>query len=238
MENSKQFVQLPSTEESSDLNPRDKLIYLSIRRFMNKETKVAYPSLTTISKVSGASINTVRTSIKTLEAKDYFKIIKEGRSQRYKFNELKKFEPFSYDFLDNQDLTFTEKAYIVASQQYMFKDVEGVGKISYSNKELSEKINMPESTISKTNRILARKNYLTLIKYESRNIETGCNTDTKLFRLNELGQAVIWTLENHEDRITDNENRITKLEQTIESQTKLIQSLLKEREKPQIEYIM
>jgi len=238
MENSKQFVQLPSTEESSDLNPRDKLIYLSIRRFMNKETKAAYPSLTTISKVSGASINTVRTSIKTLEAKDYFKIIKEGRSQRYKFNELKKFEPFSYDFLDNQDLTFTEKAYIVASQQYMFKDVEGVGKISYSNKELSEKINMPESTISKTNRILARKNYLTLIKYESRNIETGCNTDTKLFRLNELGQAVIWTLENHEDRITDNENRITKLEQTIESQTKLIQSLLKEREKPQIEYIM
>jgi hypothetical protein len=26
------------------------------------------------------------------------------------------FEPFSYDFLDKQDLSFTEKAYLIASQ--------------------------------------------------------------------------------------------------------------------------
>jgi len=234
----KQHVQLPNKMGENDLSPKDQLIYLSIRRFMNSQTKIAYPSLSKISEISGASINTIRSSIKTLELKDYFKVIKEGRSQKYLFNELKKFEPFSYDFLDKPDLTFTEKSYIVASQQYMYTDVEGVGKISYSNKELSEKINMSEATISRTNNSLVRKNYLTLIKNESRNIESGCKTDTKLFNLNELGQAVIWVLKNHEDRITDNEDRITKLEQTVESQNKLIQSLLKERETSKIEYIV
>lgn len=237
-ENKKQHVQLPIKLEDCDLNPKDQLIYLSIRRFMNNNTKIAYPSLEEISKVSGASIPTIRASIKILKDKNYFEVIKNGRSQKYKFNELKKFEPFSYDFLDKPDLTFTEKAYIVASQQYMYTDVEGVGKISYSNKELSQKINMPESTISKTNRSLQRKNYLTLIKNENKEIESGCKTDTKLFKLNELGQAVIWVLKDHEDRITDNEIRINKLEETVAEQNRLIEKLLKEREKSQTEFII
>lgn len=235
---SKQHVQLPNKMGDMDLSPKDQLIYLSIRRFMNNQSKVAYPSLAKISEVSGASINTIRQSIKVLEEKDYFKVIKEGRSQKYLFNELKKFEPFSYDFLDKPDLTFTEKSYIVASQQYMYTDVEGVGKISYSNKELSEKINMSEATISRTNKSLVKKNYLTLIKNESRDIETGCKTDTKLFNLNELGQAVIWVLKNHEDRITENEEDIKQLKETVKSQQQLIDKLLQEREKSQIEYTL
>lgn len=235
---SKQHVQLPNKMGDNDLSPKDQLIYLSIRRFMNSQSKIAYPSLAKISEVSGASINTIRQSIKVLEEKDYLKVIKEGRSQKYQFNELKKFEPFSYDFLDKSDLTFTEKSYIVASQQFMYTDVEGIGKIAYSNKELSKKINMSEATISRTNKSLIRKNYLTLIKNESRDIETGCKTDTKLFNLNDLGQAVIWVLKNHEDRISDTEIRINKLEQTIESQNKLINKLLEERNIPQTTYVM
>lgn len=247
----KQHVQLPNKMGENDLAPKDQLIYLSIRRFMNGQTKVAYPSLAKISEVSGASINTIRNSIKVLEEKDYFKVIKEGRSQKYLFNELKKFEPFSYNFLDKPDLTFTEKSYIVASQQYMYTDVEGIGKISYSNKELSEKINMPESTISKTNRSLVRKKYLTLIKNKTRDIETGCKTDTKLFKLNELGQAVIWVLKNHEDRIQQlEENSISKeefeqvkqevnyLKEQLEQSQKLNVTLLKERETLQTNYTL
>ena len=54
----KQHVQLPNN--SLDLEPKDKLVYLCIRRYMNKNTKKAFPSLQTISNVSGASIPTIR----------------------------------------------------------------------------------------------------------------------------------------------------------------------------------
>ena len=125
----KQHVQLPNNMGNSDITPKDQLIYLSIRRFMNNKSKIAFPSLEKIKEVSGASINTIRNSISSLEEKEYIKVFKRGRGQEYHFNELKAFEPFSYEFLDKPDLTFTEKSYIVASQQFMFKDVEGFGKV-------------------------------------------------------------------------------------------------------------
>ena len=232
---SKQHVQLPNNMGlETDLTPKEQLIYLSIRRFMNNKSKIAYPSLAKISEVSGACVSTVRSSIAKLEEKDYLKVVKKGKAQEYHFNELKAFEPFSYDFLDNSDLTFTEKSYIAATQQYMYKDIEGIGKVSYSNKELAGKINMPESTISKTNRSLERKNYLTIVKNEARDIETGCKTDTKIFNLNKLGQAIIWVLQNHEERIEQNSEDIKYLKEEniamkkqMEEQQKLINKLLK-----------
>ena len=232
---SKQHVQLPNNMGlETDLTPKEQLIYLSIRRFMNNKSKIAYPSLAKISEVSGACVSTVRSSIAKLEEKDYLKVVKKGKAQEHHFNELKAFEPFSYDFLDNSDLTFTEKSYIAATQQYMYKDIEGIGKVSYSNKELAGKINMPESTISKTNRSLERKNYLTIVKNEARDIETGCKTDTKIFNLNKLGQAIIWVLQNHEERIEQNSEDIKYLKEEniamkkqMEEQQKLINKLLK-----------
>ena len=240
---SKQHVQLPNNMGETNLTPKDQLIYLSIRRFMNSKSKIAYPSLAKISEVSGACISTVRSSIARLEEKDYFKVVKKGKAQEYHFNELKAFEPFSYDFLDNSDLTFTEKSYIAATQQYMYKDVEGIGKVSYTNKELAEKINMTESTISRTNNSLIRKNYLTIVKNEARDIESGCKTDTKIFNLNKLGQAIIWVLQNHEERREQNTEDILKLKidnqdmkRQLEEQKKLIDKLLKEREKEHTKY--
>lgn len=228
METSKQHVQLPNNMLQSDLTPKDQLIYLSIRRYMDKKTKIAYPSLEKIKEICGASVNTIRKSVKALEEQNYFSIIKKGKRQEYHFNEHKAFEPFSYDFLDRQDLSFTEKSYLIASQEYMFKDVEGYGKISYTNKELSDKIKMSEATISRTNSSLIRKNYLTIIKNECRDLETGCKTDTKLFHLRDLDQAIIWTLKSHEDRINQNSEEIKTLKDTIAKQSELIERLLKE----------
>ena len=50
---------------------------------------------------------------------------------------------------------------------------------------------MPESTIRRCNAELVSKDYLTILKNESKDIQTGCKTDTKLYDLNKLGQAVI-----------------------------------------------
>lgn len=221
----KQHVQLPNN--ASDLEPKDKLIYLSIRRFMNKDTKIAFPSLQTISTVSGASIPTIRKIITKLEELDYFKISKRGRGQQYEFNELKSFEPFSYDFLDRNDVSFTAKSYLIATQEFMYKDVENYGKVSYSDRELSTKINMPQTTLSKCNRELEALGYLSIVKNENKELDTGCNKKTKIYHLAKLGQAIIWTLQNHEDRLVNHEDRLQKLE---ESQ-KLIEKLLEENNK-------
>lgn len=213
---SKQHTQVPNEMSKNELTPKDQLIYLAIKSFQNGQTKLCNPSLQKIAKRSGASIPTIRSCIKRLEDKEYISIKKKGRSQEYSFSPYKNFEPFSKEFLEKEDLSFTTKSYLVASQQYMFQDVEGFGKISYPNTELSEKINMPESTIRKCNQELKRKNYLTIIENESRDLETGCKTETKLFDLNELGQAVIGALKNHEDRISKNTDDIEYLRKEIE----------------------
>lgn len=221
----KQHVQLPNN--ASDLEPKDKLVYLSIRRFMNKDTKIAFPSLQTISDISGASIPTIRKIITKLEDLDYFKVFKKGRGQQYKFNELKSFEPFSYEFLDKNDISFTAKSYLIATQEFMYKDVENYGKVSYSDRELSDKINMPQTTLSKCNRELEKLGYLTVVKNKNVELDTGCKKNTKIYHLAQLGQAIIWTLQNHEDRLVNHEDRLQKLE---ESQ-KLINKLLEENAK-------
>ena len=48
------------------ITPQDLLIYLSIKRYMNSKTKEAFPSLLTISRMAGASINTIRKCVNNL----------------------------------------------------------------------------------------------------------------------------------------------------------------------------
>ena len=213
----KQHVQLPNNM-TTILTPQDLLVYVSIKRYMNNETKEAFPSLQTIAEKCGASIPTIRKCIKRLEEGKYIEVIKKGRSQIYKFLKYNNFEPFSYEFLDKEDLSFTEKAYQLASQQYQFKE-NGMGKISMSNKELAEKINMSESTISRCNKSLEAKGYLDIIKAKKH--ESGITINEKFFHLDELGQAIVFTLQNHEERLN-------KTEQNIENLMKDMSIVLKE----------
>lgn len=110
----------------------------------------------------------------------------------------------------------------------MYKDVEGVGKIGLSNRNLSQEINMPESTIRRCNAELVSKDYLTILKNEKKDLQTGCFTDTKIMKLKQLGQAVIWTLCDHEEQIRQNTQDISKLAERLNQQEQLIQKLLNE----------
>lgn len=205
----KRHIQLPNNM-TENLKPADLLIYLDIKRNMNNETKESFPSLETISKRTGASIPTIRKCINNLEEAGYIEIRKEGRKNIYKFLKYKEFEPFSYEFLDNQNLSFTEKAYIAASQQYMFKE-DGFGKTTFTNKELAKRINMSESSVSRCNKSLEKKDYLSIIETDVKDLETGLKIKEKVFYLNELGQAVIFALKNHEDRINTHEDKINEI---------------------------
>ena len=225
----KKHSQVPNNMAKDGVSPREQLVYAVLHSYDNPEHKV-FPSLDKLAERSQLSIPTVRASLKILEDAGYIKIEKKGRKNYYTFSKYLNFEPFSDEFLDNKDITPTTKAYLVAAQQFMYKDVEGVGKLSCSNLAMSKHINMPESSIRKCNKELEKKNYLTVIK----NASLG---DTKIFNLNDLGQAIIWALQNHEERITQNtekvadlEKRMEVLEKQLKSKDELLAKLLKNKQ--------
>jgi len=125
---SKQHVQLPNDmTKGKELAPKDLLIYVCIKKHQNKDTKTCFPSLETIMKLSSSSKPTVLKAIDNLKRLGYIQVTKDGRKNVYSFNPYKNFEPFSTDFLEKEDLSANEKAYLIATQQYMFKDIEGFG---------------------------------------------------------------------------------------------------------------
>ena len=217
-------VQLPNNMTTKDLTPKDLLVYVSIKRYMNKDSLECYPSLDKIVEVSGVSKPTVRKTIDKLSELKYITVSKSGRKNVYKFSPYKNFEPFIYEFLDRKDISPDEKALIIAEQQFMFKDIDGLGKISYSDTELSEKINMSYNTIVKYHRSLEQKGYITTVKTKAKDSETGIAVNEKIFHLDELGQAIIWTLQKHYEEIKD-------LKIKTESTSKDMKIVLKELER-------
>ena len=221
-------TQLPNEMGKSELGIKDQLIYLIIKSFDNPEHE-CYPSLQCIAEESKLSVPTIRDSIKRLEKEEYLEVKKKGRKNYYYFNSYKKFEPFSEDFIKRKDLSPTAKAYLISIQQYMYKDVEGIGKMSLSNRELAKNINTSEFTVRQCNNELERNNYLTVVKNLNKDLETGCKTETKIFNLKELGQAIIWKIKDHEERINENTESIKDLQNKVAEQSKLISKLLEER---------
>ena len=213
----KQHIQLPNDmTKGGDLEPRDLLIYVCIKKYMNKITKECFPSLKLIAEISGISIPTIRKTIEKLKVLEYVSVRKEGRKNVYKFNPYRNFEPFSYAFLEKNDLNTNEKAYIIASQQHMFKNIEGYGKISYTDAELADKLNISYKSITRYNKSLMDKGYLDIVKTNAKDEETGLKINEKLFHLNELEQAIVFTLQNHEDRLEKTEDEIDAIKRQME----------------------
>lgn len=157
---------------------------------MNNGSKECFPSLDTIVKRSGISKPTVRKAIDLLKKEKYISVRTQGRSNIYKFNSHKFFEPVSQEFIES-DLDPALKAYIAASQQSMFKDQEGYGKISYSDKQLSGIINLDPRTIAKYDKQLEEMGKLTILKINKKDSITGLKETEKIFHLDELHQSII-----------------------------------------------
>ena len=211
-----QFVILPKKEVGDQLQKYEILIYVAIRRYMNKNTMNAYPSLDRIQKDTGVSKATIIKIIKNIINKGYMQQeSKKGVGAIYTFNNEKSFEPFSYEFLDNENLTKAEKLQILCTQQYMFKE-NGVGKISYSDNELAEKTGLNRNTIAKTNQSLMQKGFATQVSLATRDPKTGLMNKETMYHLDEIGQAIVFKLKEHDDRIVKNEEDIESLKKDNE----------------------
>lgn len=227
MDNEQFFILPTKMTEESPLKPTDVLIYLYLKCYDNSEHK-CYPSLATLSKRSGAAINTIRKAIDNLVKYEYISVKKIGRSNYYYFKKVIKFDKFYLDFIDNPDLSFSEKAYIAASYQYMFKDVKPYGKLSLSNKDLAEKLNVSEKSIYRLNKDLTRKEILQIFKESKRNLETGCPEELKVFNLQKCGQAALWLIQDNSERINAIEEKDRERDELIKSQQKMLEMMQKE----------
>ena len=189
---------------------------------------------------SGCSKPTVTNSIKVIEEKGYFKRIPKsqakttprpkGRGCVYVFNNAKHFEPFSYDFLDNPKLSKSEKLQILCTQQYMIKDESAyLGKVSYSDRQLSELTGLDHRTIKKNNESLIDKGFANQVTLQTKDPVTGLINKETIYHLDKIGQAIVFALRIHEQRLNyvedrqdTLEDRLTRLEQIVEDQDQVI----------------
>ena len=219
-----QHTQLPTDHEYDTLTPKDKLIYLYIKSYDNPQHN-CYPSLKLLADRSGISIPTIRKCIANLQTNGYLDVIKKGNKNYYVFNKYKTFEPFSNEFLDNKDLSTRTKSMIVAMQQFMYKEEKGKGKVSLTNKELADKIHMSEKDIYRCNNELANKGLIQTKNNRSLALDgTGLKSTTKIYDLKTMGQAIIWKLKDHEDRITELEQNMTTKEDIRQLTSEIVKS--------------
>ena len=197
----KQKFHLPNNmTENKIITPKDLLVYITIKRFDNKQQK-CFPSLRTIAELSKISVNTVRKCIQNLKDANYLDTeIKDRKTYYYFKKEIEGFEEFTKEFLDNSDISQTAKCYILAGKQYMFNKNSEFANLNYSSMEMSEICNMPYSTVTKCERELKNKELLTIVPTDTVD-KYGNKTNMKIFQFAKLGLYLYNKVQQHDDEI-------------------------------------
>lgn len=227
-ENLPQHIRINSETYTKDLTPNQILVYASLKMYMNKDTYEAFPSQDTLRKDTGLSKPTIKSCLDKLEELGEISKYRKGRSYIYKFNPLSEhFEMYSFDFLKDQDLTSEQRAFLIIIQRHMYKDVEGLGKISMSNTELSDKTHLSEDTIYRRNLELVNKGILTNTPIKD---SKGNEIWFKIYDLGKIHQEFI-TLKN---QVRENTEDISKIKEENKQMKKVIKALLDKEENKHI----
>jgi len=133
--------EISNLRDREQLAHGDKIIYATIRRYMNKETRDCFPAITTIANKLNCSKTKVISAIKRLIETGLLKKHSDGRKNHYYFPESefdKHFEMFTDEFLD-LDLPLNVKEYYMDVQPFLYGKETGIGKCSFSNAEISRR---------------------------------------------------------------------------------------------------
>lgn len=74
--------------------------------------------------------------------------------------------------------------------------MKGYGKISYTNKDMADKLHTSIKTIERTKKSLTDKGVLT-------KINNSPITITDFYNLDKVGQAIIWKLKEHDEKLKE-----------------------------------
>lgn len=199
----------------------DKLVFASIKRYMNKDTRTCFPSLKTIAKKLNCSESKIQKCIYRLEEAGLVSIRREeGKSNEYYFPpETDKFEMFTDEFLD-MELDLKVKEYYMDLQPFLYGKETGIGRTTLSNTRLAEYIGLSVPTVKKYNTILIENGLLTE-EETSKTDEAGLPVIQKNFNLTGLQQAALWvkavteTVQKHDVAIEELEKKVANLEKEL-----------------------
>lgn len=205
-----QNAHFPTKKEIS-ANPKETLVFMAIKRHENWETHEAYPSLDTIAKESGLSKPTVMKCIDQLVKKDYLVILDKGgknKAAKYYINPYKNFEIISHELLDHQNLDPMEKGIVICVSEYMFKNKDDhTGVVTYDEAEICKNIGISIPVLKKYEKSLSNKGFLEITPTNYRNQKTGLPINQRTFKLDELGQAIVFAIDKHESRLNDHDKQ-------------------------------
>lgn len=183
--------------EQRILEAGDKVIYAAIRRYMNNDTRECFPSLRKIKEKTHCGQSKITGAIDRLIQAGFIKKAQKkapnGKYTNYyyfpKTEFDKHFEMFTDEFLD-LDMPVNIKEYYMDIQQYLYDKDSGVGKCSFNNTALANKLGISVPSVKKYNNYLIEHGYL---QEESTNKtdEAGLIVVQKNFNLNTLNQAVL-----------------------------------------------
>lgn len=213
-----QHVQVPNMDlKSEGLTSVDPFVYACIKRYMNGKTHQSFPSMSTLTKDSGLTKPTLIKAVERLEKAGYISVKREfGKSSVYTFNEIKKFEIFSYEFIDNDSLTPKEKAYLVASQQYMFKHPENeTGTISFTTQRLAENLGISCNTLRKYEDSLKAKNILSLVPIKNDNA-TGLPVYERVYQFAEFFNLLALKFQQTDEKLEEHDKAISDVTAELE----------------------
>ena len=199
--------EISNLRDRNQLEHGDKIIYATIRRYMNKETRDCFPAISTIAIKLNCSKTKVLSAIKRLLDTKLLEKHIDGRKNHYYFplTEFDKhFEMFTDEFLD-LDLPLNVKEYYMDIQPFLYGKETGIGKCSFSNAELARRTGWTNISIKKYNSILIEKGLLSE-EVSDQTDEAGLPIIQKNFNLTGLNQAVLWVRAVTEQIVTNTED--------------------------------
>lgn len=233
MEHTKnQHIQVPNSVSSKESKKDGRTIrkeyndlntYAQLKKYMNSQTKTSIVSIARLAKDCEMSNQGIVNSLKRLEECGDIEKTKAGKCNAYKFNtKSEKFEMYDFEFLKNKGLTSKQKAFFIAIQQHLYVDKEtGVAKTTYSDKELSEKTGISESTIYRRVSELIDTNFI------SKRLTTdsvGNSCEALEFNLPKFGQFVLCKIEQHDIIIANQQIELDRLKSEMELMKKYIKA--------------
>ena len=217
-----QHVEIPreliNLKKQGKLEQGDQVIFASIKKYMNDKTRECFPSITTIAKMLRCSRTKIIAAIDRLCECNLLKRTHNGKGSnntylfiRTEFDNF--FEMFTYDFL-NVDMPLNIKEYYMGIQQFLYGKETGVGKCSFSNAQLSEKLGISTISVKKYNTYLIEHN---LLEEEETNKtdEAGLTIVQKNFNLAGLQQAALW-VKAVTEQVTQNTADIEDMKKELE----------------------
>ena len=199
--------EISNLRDRNQLEHGDKIIYATIRRYMNKETRDCFPAISTIAIKLNCSKTKVLSAIKRLLDTKLLEKHIDGRKNHYYFplTEFDKhFEMFTDEFLD-LDLPLNVKEYYMDIQPFLYGKETGTGKCSFSNAELARRTGWTNISIKKYNSILIERGLLSE-EVSDQTDEAGLPIIQKNFNLTGLNQAALWVKAVTEQIVTNTED--------------------------------